>query len=84
MSDYGKVYLVGAGIGSEDNITVRGKKLLEKTDVVVYDRLLNMKLVNKSDLTKEFINVGKQSSNHIFSQDEINDILLKKSLEGKW
>jgi len=83
MSNFGKVYLVGAGIGSEENITVRGRKLLEKADVVVYDRLLNMKLVNKSDLTKEFINVGKQSSNHIFSQDEINDILLKKSLEGK-
>lgn len=83
MNNFGKVYLVGAGIGSADNITVRGKKLLEKADVVVYDRLLNMKLINKCDTKKEFINVGKQSSNHIFSQDEINDILLKKSMEGK-
>lgn len=83
MSNFGKVYLVGAGIGSADNITVKGKKLLEKADVIVYDKLLNMKLINKCDITKEYINVGKQSSNHIFSQDEINDILLKKSMEGK-
>lgn len=83
MSEFGKVYLVGAGIGSEEHITVRGKKLLEKADVVVYDRLLNKKLVNKLDRSKELINVGKQASNHIFSQDEINDILFKKSIEGK-
>ncbi|MBP1926165.1 uroporphyrinogen III methyltransferase/synthase [Sedimentibacter acidaminivorans] len=83
MSDYGKVYLVGAGIGSEEHITVRGKKLLEKADVIVYDRLLNNKLIKKGDKSKELINVGKQSSNHIFSQDEINEILAKKSREGK-
>jgi uroporphyrinogen III methyltransferase/synthase len=83
MSDYGKVYLVGAGIGSEEYITLKGKKLLEKADVIVYDRLLNSKLVNKGDSTKEFINVGKQSSNHRFSQDEINEILVEKSKEGK-
>lgn len=83
MSDYGKVYLVGAGIGSEEHITVRGKKLLENADVIVYDRLLNNKLINKSDKSKEFINVGKQSSNHTFSQDEINEILAQKSKSGK-
>lgn len=83
MSKFGKVYLVGAGIGSEEYITVKGKRILEEADVIVYDRLLNHKLINKNDKTKEFIDVGKQASNHIFTQDEINDILVQKSSEGK-
>lgn len=83
MNKYGKVYLVGAGIGSEEYITVRGKKALEAADVIVYDRLLNHRLFDKRDETKELINVGKESSNHTMSQDEINEILVKKSYEGK-
>ena len=83
MNKFGKVYLVGAGIGSEEYITVKGKKILEEADVIVYDRLLNQNLINRKDNTKEFINVGKQASNHIYSQDEINEILVKKSSECK-
>ncbi len=83
MNNFGKVYLVGAGIGSEDYITVRAKRVIEEADVIVYDRLLNPKLLVKKDDTTEFINVAKESSNHLFSQDEINDILVKKSYEGK-
>lgn len=83
MNKFGKVYLMGAGIGSEDYITVRGKRILNKADVIVYDRLLNPKLIDKKNDTIEFINVAKESSNHLFSQDEINEMLVKKSYEGK-
>ncbi len=83
MNKIGKVYLVGAGIGSEEYITVKGKKILEEADVIVYDRLLNQNLVDRRDKSKEFINVGKQASNHVLSQDEINEILVRKSSEGK-
>ena len=83
MKKTGKVYLVGAGIGSEEYITIKGKRVLEEADVIVYDRLLNMNLLNFNDKSKEFINAGKQSSNHILAQDDTNEILVKKALEGK-
>lgn len=83
MNKLGKVFLVGAGIGSEEYITVKGKKILDEADVILYDRLLNQNLIDTRDKSKEFINVGKESSNHIYSQDEINEILVQKSSEGK-
>jgi len=83
MKENGKVYLVGAGIGSEENITIKGKKVLEQADVIVYDRLLNMGLINLNDTSKEFIYAGKESANHYLTQDETNEIMVKKALEGK-
>lgn len=73
----GKVYLVGAGPGNEDLITIKGIKLLEQCDVVIYDRLVSDKLFNhvKKDCKKVY--VGKASGNHSMSQEEINQVLIK-------
>lgn len=72
----GKVYLVGAGCGAADLITVRGKNLLQSCDCVVYDALIDTALLDFAP-TAEKISVGKRSGKHSATQDEINEILIK-------
>ena len=73
------VYLVGAGPGDPDLITLKAVKALKKADVVVYDRLANEEILKYAD-GAEFIYVGKKAGEHYKKQDEINQILVK---EGK-
>ncbi|HOK02147.1 MAG TPA: uroporphyrinogen-III C-methyltransferase [Spirochaetota bacterium] len=77
----GIVYLVGAGPGDPELISIKGKRLLQEADCVIYDYLAEKSLV--SDLRCELIYVGKQGSNHTMTQDEINSLMLSKALEGK-
>ena len=72
------VYLVGAGPGDPDLITVKAIKALKKADVVVYDRLANEEIL---DYTKdaELIYVGKKAGEHYKKQDEINQILVDQA-----
>ncbi len=72
------VYLVGAGPGDPDLITVKAIKALKKADVVVYDRLANDEIL---DYTKdaELIYVGKKAGEHYKKQDEINQILVDQA-----
>ena len=79
----GIVYLVGAGPGDPGLISVRGMRLLEAAEVVVYDYLANPQLLRYCPPTAEKIYVGKQASRHALSQEEINQLLVQKGLEGK-
>ncbi|HSQ34022.1 MAG TPA: uroporphyrinogen-III C-methyltransferase, partial [Peptostreptococcaceae bacterium] len=79
----GKVYLVGAGPGDYKLITLKGIECIRKADVIVYDRLANENYLNEAKDNCEFIYVGKASSNHTLSQDEINDVIVNKAKEGK-
>lgn len=80
----GKVYLVGAGPGDPGLLTLRGKYLLERADVVVYDYLANKKLLKHVPPTAEFIYVGKKGGGlHAFTQDGINELLVERGLAGK-
>lgn len=79
----GKVYLVGAGPGDRGLITVKAFKYLEKADVVVYDRLVNVDLLDYAREDAEIIYVGKESSFHLVPQDRINEIILEKAKLGK-
>lgn len=79
----GKVYLVGAGPGDYKLITVKGLECIRKADVIVYDRLANVKYLEEAKKDCIFINVGKASSNHILPQDDINTLIADKALEGK-
>ncbi len=79
----GKVYLVGAGPGDPDLITVKGKKLLEIADVIVYDFLAEKSLLDYAREDAEKIYVGKKKGNHAATQEEINEILVRKAKEGK-
>ena len=79
MSEKGKVYLIGAGCGKYDLITLRGKRLLAESDVVVYDSLVDKRLLGFAGKNAELISVGK----HCGKQENINEILVQKALAGK-
>ncbi|MCP4540209.1 MAG: uroporphyrinogen-III C-methyltransferase [Chloroflexi bacterium] len=80
--DNGIVYLIGAGPGDPGLITVRGQECLAQADVIVYDRLASPELLRVARLDAEMIYVGKASSQHTLSQDEINALLLEKAQAG--
>lgn len=79
----GKVYLVGAGPGDPDLITVRGLMTLRDADVIVYDRLANPALLKEAPGSAEHIYVGKAAGKPSISQFQINRILVEKANEGK-
>ncbi len=84
MKKIGKVYLVGAGPGDPGLITVRGKNLLEKAEVVVYDYLAGKKLLKHAPASAELIYVGKKGGvQHSHSQEEINQMLVDQAHLGK-
>ena len=79
----GKVYLVGAGPGDPDLVTLKALKLLKKADVVVYDRLVPNDLMKIVSEQAEKIYVGKHAKINTVTQKEIIQVLIKKAREGK-
>ncbi|MBF0545387.1 MAG: uroporphyrinogen-III C-methyltransferase [Candidatus Riflebacteria bacterium] len=79
----GKVFLVGSGPGDPGLLTLKGKDLLEKADVIIFDRLGGTENIEFAKKSAELIDVGKQSGLHNIPQEKINEILVKKALEGK-
>jgi len=78
----GKVYLVGAGPGDPELISVKGRRLLEEADVVIYDRLVAQGVLAYIKPDSEKIFVGKMNSFHTIPQDDINRLLVEKAREG--
>ena len=80
--EFGKVYIIGAGPGDPELITIKALRELKQADVVVYDRLINDDLLSycKSDCEKIF--VGKESGYHPIEQEKIIEILINKSRLG--
>ncbi|MGI6453446.1 MAG: uroporphyrinogen-III C-methyltransferase [Syntrophomonadaceae bacterium] len=83
MEAKGKIFLVGAGPGDPDLITLKAIKALNQADVVIYDRLASRQILSHADHGAELIYVGKASGQHALSQDEINALLVAKAGEGK-
>ncbi len=83
MEKKGFVYLVGAGPGDPGLFTIKGKELLERAEVVVYDRLVGQEIIAWTNPQAELIYVGKESSHHTLNQDEINALLAEKAGQGK-
>ncbi len=79
----GTVILVGAGPGDPDLLTVKGRQMLKKAEVVVYDRLVSPAVLALIPEGAERVDVGKEASHHPIPQEQINQILLEKALEGK-
>ncbi|MFI3325981.1 MAG: uroporphyrinogen-III C-methyltransferase [Clostridia bacterium] len=75
----GKVYLIGAGPGDVGLFTLKGNKILQKADVVVYDALVSDSILALIPKTAKLINVGKRASHHTMAQGDINNVLLEKS-----
>ena len=78
----GKVYIVGAGPGDPGLITVKGLDKLKHADVVVYDRLINDDLLSYCKESCEKIFAGKESGYHPIGQEQITEILIRKSRLG--
>lgn len=79
----GKVFLVGAGPGDVRLITVKGMEAIKQAEVILYDRLANPKLLEYAPADCELIYCGKLPDRHILRQENINDLLVEKALEGK-
>ncbi|MDD4775416.1 MAG: SAM-dependent methyltransferase, partial [Syntrophomonas sp.] len=72
MAKSGIVYLIGAGPGDPGLFTIKGKQVLEKAEVVVYDRLIGPEILDHAPLDAERIDVGKVSNRHALPQEDIN------------
>ena len=83
MSVEGMVCLVGAGPGDPDLITVKGLELLKKADVIVYDRLINKRLLLSAPVLCELIEAGKTPGGPRTPQRRINQILVERARQGK-
>lgn len=73
----GTVYLVGAGPGNADLLTIKALRLIESADVIVYDRLIADEITALFPPTAKTIYVGKATDKHTFRQEEINALLVQ-------
>lgn len=79
----GTVYLVGAGPGDPSLITVKGRDLLARADVVVYDRLVSPRLLAACPFQAKRIYVGKETGRHTVRQRDINALLIREARAGR-
>lgn len=79
----GHVWLVGAGPGAEDLLTLRAQRVMMEADVILYDALVPEAVVNMGRRDAERVSVGKRKGCHSKSQNEINDMLVALAGAGK-
>jgi len=77
-----KVYIVGAGPGDPELITVKAVRVLSVAEVIIYDRLIDRRILKYAPSDCQFIYAGKESGKHYLSQEEINELMYKKASEG--
>lgn len=80
--DNGKVYLVGAGPGDPELLTLKAVRLLESADVVLYDRLIGDEILDHTKKSATIVYVGKEHPKPLVTQEETNDLLVKYAQEG--
>ncbi len=83
VSSYGKVYLIGAGPGDPELITVKGLRYLRMADVVLYDRLISVDLLDEAPAEAELVFVGKGPQRHTMTQAEINTLMITYARNGR-
>jgi uroporphyrin-III C-methyltransferase len=78
----GAVWLVGAGPGDPELLTIKALKVLQKADVVVHDGLVTGEILDLAPASARRVSVAKRKSRHSYSQDEINRLLVAFAIEG--
>ncbi|MDN6160425.1 MAG: uroporphyrinogen-III C-methyltransferase, partial [Staphylococcus equorum] len=78
-----KVFLVGAGPGDPDLITVKGLKAIQQADIILYDRLVNKKLLSHASPQAKFMYCGKDPYRHSLSQEDTNKLLVNFAKKGQ-
>ena len=79
----GMVWLIGAGPGAEDLLTLRAQRLLQEADVIVHDQLVPDAVVEMGRRDAERISVGKKKGHHSFTQAQINALIVRLARQGK-
>lgn len=79
----GKVYIVGAGPGDPDLLTIKALKAIQKADVILYDRLVNKQILQHAKEGADLIYCGKLPDYHMMKQETINHFLVKYAKKGK-
>jgi len=79
----GHVWLVGAGPGAEDLLTLRAQRVMMEADVIVYDALMPQAIVDMGRRDAERLSVGKRKGCHSKSQEEINELLVDLGRQGR-
>ena len=82
MDKVGTVYLVGAGPGDPDLLTLRAARLLERAALVVHDGLVDRAVLALAPASAELISVAKSRARHTLAQEEINALLVREALAG--
>jgi uroporphyrin-III C-methyltransferase len=83
MSNFGKVFLTGAGPGDIEMLTIKALRIVKEADVIIYDRLANPDILEYSKNGCEFIYVGKEDSHHTLPQEEINEVIYQAAIKYK-
>src|SRR5947209_15604478 len=78
----GEVWLVGAGPGDPELLTIKALKALQRADVVVHDGLVSPAILELAPATAQRLSVAKRKSRHSYAQDEINRLLVAFAREG--
>ena len=79
----GRVYLLGAGPGDPELLTVKAARILKEVDVVVFDRLVSPEILDQVPVGATRIYAGKGPRNHLMTQDEINELLCGLARSGR-
>ena len=79
----GKVYLIGTGPGDPELITLKGGRLISQADVILYDHLIPVDLLENARVDAEIVSVGKFANRHTLPQDQINALLVQKAQNNK-
>ena len=78
----GKVYLVGAGPGDPELLTIKGLRAIKEADVILYDRLINKDILDYAEPNTKFFYCGKDPYRHSLPQEETNRMMIQLAKKG--